>query len=132
MIKQTHSTRVPAIFDVLLLMGYCAFIFWLSAQPKLPAPMLFSWNDKLYHSAAYFIFGIAAWRCCRHFTPSVRAQLLIALIASSWYGISDEWHQSLVPGRSPSVGDWLADTVGAAAAMLAVKFKCIGGARFID
>lgn len=130
--KQTHSIRVPAFFDALLLICYSAFIFWLSSQPKLPAPMLFSWNDKLYHSAAYFVFGLLAWRCCRHFTPSVRTQLLIGLVLSSWYGISDEWHQSFVPGRSPSVGDWFADTVGAAAAMLVVKLECIDAARFID
>jgi VanZ family protein len=28
------------------------------------------------------------------------------------YGALDEWHQSFVPGRTPSVLDWLADVTG--------------------
>lgn len=28
------------------------------------------------------------------------------------YGVSDEWHQSFVPGRNPSAADLLADTMG--------------------
>lgn len=28
------------------------------------------------------------------------------------YGALDEWHQSFVPGRTPSVVDWVADVVG--------------------
>ena len=28
------------------------------------------------------------------------------------YGGSDEWHQSFVPGRSPTLGDWVADVAG--------------------
>ena len=29
------------------------------------------------------------------------------------YGVVDETHQYFVPGRSSSVGDWIADIVGA-------------------
>ena len=28
------------------------------------------------------------------------------------YGVSDEWHQSFVPGRNPSAADLLADAMG--------------------
>jgi VanZ family protein len=37
---------------------------------------------------------------------------LIAAIASV-YGITDEFHQSFVPGRDANIWDWLADTIGA-------------------
>jgi VanZ family protein len=37
---------------------------------------------------------------------------------SAAYGVTDEWHQSFVPGRTPDVGDWLADAVGAAAGVI--------------
>ena len=33
------------------------------------------------------------------------------------YGISDEYHQSFIPGRFPSMGDLVADVAGAAAAV---------------
>lgn len=123
MIKQTHVPNAAVFFDAFLWFGYVAFIYWLSAQPKLPAPMWFSWHDKLYHSGAYFIFGALAWRSLRHCPLNLRQQLLLSLAVSSLYGISDEWHQVFVPGRSPSVGDWLADTIGAAAAIMAIKFS---------
>jgi len=34
------------------------------------------------------------------------------ILVGAAYGALDEWHQSLVPGRDPSVGDWVADAVG--------------------
>jgi hypothetical protein len=115
-----HSNRVRRVFDAFLLFCYGAFIFWLSAQPNLSAPMWFSWHDKLYHGGAYFVLGVLVWRCFRHFNLNVRAQLLVCLAFSSVYGISDEWHQSFVPGRFPSAADWLADTAGAGLAAAAL------------
>lgn len=44
-----------------------------------------------------------------------------AVFMSSIYGITDEFHQSFVPGRNPSVTDWCADTLGA----------CLGAALVI-
>eukprot|EP01035_Chromulina_nebulosa_P049365 gene49365-67042_t len=40
-----------------------------------------------------------------------------SVLAASADGVSDEWHQSVVPGRSVEVADWLADTLGAAVAV---------------
>lgn len=37
-----------------------------------------------------------------------------SVIFCSLYGVSDEYHQSFVPGRLAETGDWLADTLGAA------------------
>jgi VanZ family protein len=36
------------------------------------------------------------------------------------YGLSDEWHQSFVPGRTPDVVDILTDAIGAAIGLLLV------------
>jgi VanZ family protein len=35
------------------------------------------------------------------------------LVFATLYGLTDEWHQSFVPGRSAAVADALADMVGA-------------------
>jgi len=104
-------------FDTLALVALCATIFGLSSQSSLPVPLLFDFQDKLYHFIAYFVMGLLAWRCFRHF---IRPSLLVltSIVFCSIHGISDEWHQSFVPGRSSDVLDWVADTMGASASML--------------
>lgn len=106
------------ISDHLSLVLYCGLIFWLSSQETLPTPLLFTNQDKLHHFAAYFVLGLFSWRSFRH----TRQRPIILAIASitfgSLYGLSDEWHQSFVPGRNSSAADWLADTTGVLTAQL--------------
>ncbi len=45
---------------------------------------------------------------------------IVSVLFCSLYGLSDEWHQSFVPGRDASLGDWLADTIGAVLAATAI------------
>ncbi|MBK8814178.1 MAG: VanZ family protein [Methylococcaceae bacterium] len=105
-------------FDLLALLVFCAVIYWLSDQSSLPVPELFTLQDKVQHFTAYFIMGVLAWRSFRH---AVKPPLILAVLSvtfCSLYGISDEWHQSFVAGRSSDSLDWLADTAGAFVAML--------------
>ncbi|MCQ8104877.1 VanZ family protein [Methylomonas sp. SURF-2] len=107
-------------FDWLALPAYCGLIYWLSNQQSLPVPPLFEFQDKVMHFGAYFVMGIFSWRCFRHLGLSGRRLALVGFLFCSAYGISDEWHQSFVPGRSSSGWDWLADSLGAAVAVLAL------------
>ena len=115
--------------DFSLLASYCGFIFWLSHQPSLPAPMWFEHQDKLYHAGAYFILALFAWRFLKHFIAKPWLLAVVSLIFCSLYGISDEWHQSFVDGRSSDVYDWIADTIGAAIALF-VLYKFTSRSRF--
>ena len=98
--------------DTTLLILYCTFIYWLSDQPSLPTPMLFPHQDKLFHAGAYFVMAGFALRAFRYHTTSLPKLIISSLIFCSLYGMSDEWHQSFVPGRMSDVVDWIADTVG--------------------
>jgi VanZ family protein len=100
-------------FDIMALVLYCAVIYWLSDQPSLPLPKLFEFQDKLHHFTAYFIMGLLAWRLFRHFIKQPTILAIISILFCSLYGISDEWHQSFVEGRTSDSIDWLADTLGA-------------------
>lgn len=91
-------------------------IFFLSAQPgdTLQLPPL-PGIDKLAH---LFVYGVLAATVIFAFPPSFRKKyplrvVLAALVISSCYGISDEFHQSYVPGRMVSGYDLLADVCGA-------------------
>jgi VanZ family protein len=88
-----------------------ALIFLLSAQSDLPSVEQVS--DKTAHVAAYFVFGLLCLRATHGGIGPLRTgPTLAALALALAYGALDEWHQSWVPGRSPSVLDWVADGVG--------------------
>ena len=70
-------------------------------------------GDKVVHFAVYGLLGTLACRPARTWRGAV-----LAVVVTSAFGASDEWHQSFVPGRSAEVADWVADTAGAACAAL--------------
>ena len=107
------STHYIKALDLILLILFCGFIYWLSDQSSLPTPLKFPHQDKIMHMGAYFILTFFAVRAFRHLRLPHKALLLICLIFSSLYGASDEWHQSFVAGRYSDFNDWIADTLGA-------------------
>jgi VanZ family protein len=108
------------IIDWLILTCFCGLIYWLSNQSSLPDIQVVEWQDKVHHMTAYGVMSVCAWRAFRHHIQSPRLLALAAAFFCSLYGISDEFHQSFVPGRSVEVADWLADTSGAVLAQLAL------------
>ncbi|MCK5831984.1 MAG: VanZ family protein [Methylococcales bacterium] len=109
--------------NVTFLVIYCSFIYWLSSRPSLPTPMLFMHQDKIHHMGAYFIMGIFAWRFFNIFFSKPLLVSIVSLFFCSLYGLSDEWHQSFVPGRDADVMDWVADTLGALIALCILYFR---------
>ena len=72
--------------------------------------------DKLVHLGLYLILGLLlAWGKTR---TGFGGPAILLLIMGAGYGALDEWHQSFVPGRDVSAGDWLADTAGVALGLL--------------
>ncbi|MBK8013649.1 MAG: VanZ family protein [Deltaproteobacteria bacterium] len=91
--------------------AYCALIFALSAQPVLPST---PGGDKVAHLVAYSLLGLLTVRSLFFSTRWGPWPLIaISTVFGCIYGLSDEFHQSFVPGRDASRLDWLADTVGA-------------------
>ncbi|MBE0435524.1 MAG: VanZ family protein, partial [Methylomicrobium sp.] len=64
-----------------------------------------------------------------HFIAKPWLLAVVSLIFCSLYGISDEWHQSFVDGRSSDVYDWIADTIGAAIALF-ILYQFTSRSRF--
>ncbi|HEX8430308.1 MAG TPA: VanZ family protein [Longimicrobium sp.] len=91
-----------------------AAIFVASAQHTVHTPN-FSHSDKVSHFAAYAVFGAAL----AHGGLRRGVAPLWLILAGSLYGVSDEVHQRFVPGRSSDPLDWVADSAGAAAGVLA-------------
>ena len=105
--------------SLLMALALMALLFYLSHQPSLHTPSLFTGQDKLAHATVYGLLGVLllgalpqsagrySWR-----------QITVSALIASLYGMSDELHQSFVPGRSAEVGDWLADSAGALIAVV--------------
>jgi VanZ family protein len=94
---------------------FAVTIFILSNGPQPDLPKLgIEWEDKLIHAIAYFIFGLAIilFLIANFSTTSIRKLALITLLVGASYAVSDELHQSYVPGRYCEFLDWVADLVG--------------------
>ncbi len=92
-------------------------IFFLSNQPgdQLSLPPI-PGIDKVAHMIAYGVLGgtvlLAHNEQQRNSKP--RIVMLFTVVFCLLYGISDEFHQSFIPGRTASVYDLFADCAGAA------------------
>lgn len=96
-----------------------AVIFYLSSLHQAPLPP--GVGDKPAHAFGYMGLGVVIARALAGGLPPriTLRQLLAGLAIASLYGVTDEWHQSFVPARSPEVFDWMSDTIGAALGLLA-------------
>ena len=87
-------------------------------------------SDHAGHFSGYallsvlLVFALASGRWAG-VTAGVAAR---AVLISSIYGLTDEFHQQFVPGRSPAWDDIAADSVGAlAAALVALLARYVVG-----
>jgi len=105
-------------------LAWMGVIYFLSAQPDLPqapGPWLDLVLKKAGHAAAY---GVLAWlylRVLRHHsgkrgTPTALRVASIGLTMT--YALSDEYHQTFVPGRNGNLLDVAVDGAGVCVAIL--------------
>jgi VanZ family protein len=107
-------------------LAWMGLIFYLSAQSKLPTPpepVLDLMLKKGAHFGVYAILVFLWWRALSRATMSGWAALGLAFVITLAYSLSDEFHQSFVPGRRPSLSDVLIDVLGAVAAAGVVYWR---------
>lgn len=100
-------------------------IFVLSAQPDLPHAKG-RWLDLLLKKAGHAaVYGVLAWlyrRALRSHIPTSALRTVSIGLAVA-YAMSDEYHQTFVPGRNGSLVDVAVDGVGAYGAMLLARWQ---------
>ena len=96
-----------------------AVIFYVSSLHQAPLPQ--GVGDKPAHSFGYLGLGLVIARAlARGLPPRITLrQALIGFALASLYGITDEFHQRFVAGRSAEIADWYADSLGAVIALFA-------------
>ena len=94
-------------------LAYAGMIFLISSVPKFPElfPSFFGF-DKLVHFSEYYLFGclIQRWLVAERSRFINRHSVFLTILIGTLYGLSDEWHQSFIPGRDASFWDALTDT----------------------
>jgi VanZ family protein len=98
-----------------IVLAYMTALFVLSSIPN-PPDLERPGSDKVIHSVLYAGLAVVTARAlARGRWFDIRfAHALGALLIAVVYGAFDEFHQSFVAGRTSSLGDLGADTLGAA------------------
>lgn len=102
------SKRVSVWLPVVV---YMAMIFYFSSLAALPGPIKpFAPYDKLLHMGEYAVLSVLFFRAWKK--EKMKHALFLSIFSTVLYGISDEIHQSFVPGRVMDIWDISADAVG--------------------
>ncbi len=104
-------------------MGWMGIIFYLSSQTGAGGP---EWQAVVAHIVEYGVLStlfLIAIRQTTGMADAAAAGLAIGL--ATLYGISDEFHQSMVPGRLPDSFDVMVDLLaaGGAAGLITLFYR---------
>ena len=71
-------------------------------------------RDKLLHLTGFFFYGISTQLFINTIFPNKKksTRIILVIIIGIIYPLSDEFHQSYVPGRNSDIYDFLTDLVG--------------------
>jgi len=94
--------------------GYAALIFYSSSLPAEEIPLLFNYQDMVFHIIEYAVFALLFSRAIKAYYPKFLYQkrFWLVLVFCVAYALSDEFHQAFVPGRDACLGDVAYDGIG--------------------
>jgi VanZ family protein len=98
---------------------YAVFIFYLSSQSALVEPDFvsqISFKDKIYHIFEYALLSFLILRMLKAY--EVKHAYALAIVLATAFGVTDELHQLLVPGRFFSILDMMANFIGSSIILL--------------
>ena len=117
------GSRHAAPVWFLPMFAWMGLIFTLSSRQQFPSPG--GWRDDVLAVLAHlFLFGTLAILmliAVSRMGPVTWRTATGVVVAVMIYGVSDEVHQSFVPGRTASVFDVVVDTIGASVVGMACK-----------
>lgn len=113
-VNQSNNQAVRFIkfwLPVLVCMG---FIFYASSIPGRDVPLLFPFQDVLFHAVVYAIMAYLFARALKnsYLEFSLLKIICLTIVFGIGYGLSDEFHQMFVPGRYASGFDLFIDGIG--------------------
>lgn len=73
---------------------------------------------KAAHMFIYFVLGVLMFNVVKEFPLSKKRAVLLSVLFVMLYAITDEFHQTFVPGRSAELRDVLIDTTAGAVGVM--------------
>ena len=116
-VKHFFRYQFPAILWAIII--YIASSIPAKKLPKIALQI----NDKVIHIGIFFVFGLLVYRALEPRIPSLTLswkRIGTAVTVATFYGLTDELHQGLVPGRTLDIKDISADAFGALLAALII------------
>lgn len=118
---KNYLVRLPLIL-------YWIILFILTSLPTGLAIETKDVSDKVLHFGAYGLLSVFLYLNLYFQNKSDVLKSyagFFTVIIASFYGVLDEIHQMLVPGRSTEFFDWLADFTGSLTAVLITKYLIV-------
>lgn len=115
--------RNKVLLVYLPLVFYWILLFTLTTLPTQSLPAV-GVNDKLEHTLAYFGLSFLLYLTLLFQKKSVMLKkyaMLFTILIVLFYGVLDEVHQLLIPGRSCELLDFLADMLGGVLGIVVIK-----------
>ncbi len=104
---------------------WMAFIFYLSSLSQDEAERIARWGDIGSYAAHFVLYAVlAALIAASMWSWKLGYQLRWAVFAAglaALYGVSDEYHQTFVAGRSATLVDVIVNTVGATVSVAGLR-----------
>ncbi len=118
----TIKERLKLWLPVLIWAGV---IFWFSSQ-EINKPAPFNWPDFIVKKTAHVIeYAIFYWLLFRAVSQKNKLinkkSFLLTLILIIFYALTDEWHQTFIPGREGTLRDVGFDTIGGLFGLFQIK-----------
>jgi VanZ family protein len=94
---------------------YAGLIFFFSSLSHPEEILPITVWDKFAHVVEYAILGILSYRAFFNAGSdwTARHALLLGIMLSAAYGLTDEFHQMFIPQRQADLLDFFADSIGA-------------------
>jgi len=121
--KYLEKNKTTLVFSTLVV--YWIILFVGTSIPAQSVPSLGIGGDKVAHFFAYLILSVLLYLTFifqEKLSFTQRNAIILTLAIAICYGVLDELHQMLVPGRSAELLDWIADAIGAACGVLITSF----------
>jgi VanZ family protein len=114
--NQLTNRLAKALYFWLPVVVWMLVIFTFSSKPTGVASTI-DWQDffikKFAHVLVFGFLSVLLYRAQRSYGANRKTAIVTSILVAAFYGLTDEYHQSFIGGRTPRLRDVGFDTIGA-------------------